>query len=116
MEPMKPGSQLPSRTDELPVGEPVVLEETADTVTSLEQVQGGACAMVVTARHSGDCLLSIRIDPVTHLNQPVFIDPYFWTFELDGRAATRQDLEDANLSSYSSFRINASQRRLNLER
>ncbi len=94
----------------------MVLEETADTVTSLRRLQGGPCPMVVTARHSGDFLLLIRIDPVTRLNPTAFIDPYFWTFEVDGRAATRQDLEDANLSGYDSFRINASQRRLNLER
>jgi hypothetical protein len=113
---MKPASQLPAKMAQVRVGEAYLLEDAADTVTVLQHIRDDACELVVIARHSGDHLLRIRIDQITHLSRPVFVDPYFWSFDIDGRAATRQDVGDLNLRSYRSFNIDASRRRLNLQR
>ncbi len=97
-------------------GESYLLHETADTVTVVQRQQQRACEMVVIARHTGDWVLRLCADPVTGQLKPVSVDPYFWTFDIDGRAATHHDLEDSNLSGYTSVRFNASQRQLSLRR
>ncbi len=116
MQPMKPSSQLPARMADIAEGESYLLEQTAETVTVARRMSASAVEMVVITRHTGDCVLRLRIDPVTHLYKPLSVDPYFWTFDIDGRVATSQDLDDSNLSGYRRVVINASQRRLGLQR
>jgi hypothetical protein len=113
---MKPLSQLPARTAQMMMGESYLLDDAADTVTVMRRIGKDACEVLVTMRHSGDCVLRLRIDIVAHIYKAVFIDPYFWTFHIDGRAATQHDLEESSLGGYSGFHIDATHRRFDLQR
>ncbi len=90
---------------QIPIGHALPIDLGPEMVAAITRTGEDACELSATARNNGDCVLRVHIDLNTHAHTPRFIDPYFWTFDIEGRAATQRDLEDLNRVGYGEFRI-----------